>query len=754
MDITACYIVRDESEQLQKSLQTVREAGITKAVVVDTGSVDNSKQAAADWGAECHDFHWCEDFAAARNFALQWIHSRWVLFLDADEYLKNPAEWIPYIQKLEKEHPETEAVFSKRLEYDTAQHSVQQVTMVVRLFRGDAGLLYQGRIHEILQHPQRALNMHTESRALQIVHTGYAEGRGTKKVHRNLKILKELAEKNGMDAWLRFYLCQSYFGLHDFQKAYHYADEALKEPSPLFQGHMDLFHWKIEAMRQLDKPLTEMLHTADEAIRAYPDWPDFYGERGMILCGMGELNEAEESLRTALDRYASPSFQDLPGSYFTERTAVQIRKRLSEIAEMKSKFSPKNLAQAYQQAEQNFDLDGRAACVIAAMDMVQQEPRYEGTPDITFLEERISVVFCALFQALQQGNLALAQYYATVFPEKFLAHPAALREYRYYKGIIACGLGKYLQAASYLIAHLQSYQKDELAWFALGNARYLSGQYADAKVCYDQALQWKPWFAEAIANRQKVQDVLNRQMDNPLPIQQTVDTELGLDPKDWEQVRKIPILINCRDRVECLSKLVQWLLHAGYQRIILLDNASTYRPLLSYYERMAGEYVQIIRMNRNYGHRALWESGVLRQLDIRTPYVYTDPDVVPGDACPPNFLQYFAQVLQAYPYIRKVGAGLIYEEDTCYDKENLRKRESALYRIPLEPEVFFAGVDTTFALYRNMGEYQRSASLRITGPYRFQHLPWYYDPKHLPEDEKYYLAHANTSSSMGAFMQK
>ena len=69
-------------------------------------------------------------------------------------------------------------------------------------------------------------------------------------------------------------------------------------------------------------------------------------------------------------------------------------------------------------------------------------------------------------------------------------------------------------------------------------------------------------------------------------------------------------------------------------------------------------------------------------------------------------------------------------------------------------DAYYANVDTTFALYRDARFYHRGPAIRMAGPYTFRHLPWYYDSDHLPEDESYYLAHANDSSSTKAWMEK
>ena len=178
---------------------------------------------------------------------------------------------------------------------------------------------------------------------------------------------------------------------------------------------------------------------------------------------------------------------------------------------------------------------------------------------------------------------------------------------------------------------------------------------------------------------------------------------------------------------------MDWLLHAGYRRIYILDNDSTYPPLLDYYRRLEQNTPQInvIRLGRNIGHRAIWEAGILETMQVDTPYVYTDPDVVPVKECPSNVLQRMLEILQKYPFLKKVGLGLKTDDLTYY------------------------GADATrFALYRNYWHYQLYCSARMTGKYMVRHLPWYLDYDNLPEDEKYYIKHANTSSSVARGVQK
>ena len=46
--------------------------------------------------------------------------------------------------------------------------------------------------------------------------------------------------------------------------------------------------------------------------------------------------------------------------------------------------------------------------------------------------------------------------------------------------------------------------------------------------------------------------------------------------------RDVAVIINRFNRVSSLRRLVKWLLDAGQKNVIIIDNASTYAPLLEY----------------------------------------------------------------------------------------------------------------------------------------------------------------------------
>ena len=86
--LSATLIVRDEAENLPACLGSVAPIA-DEIVVVDTGSVDGSAEIARAHGAIVLEHEWRDDFAAARNVALDAARGTWILYVDADERLRD-----------------------------------------------------------------------------------------------------------------------------------------------------------------------------------------------------------------------------------------------------------------------------------------------------------------------------------------------------------------------------------------------------------------------------------------------------------------------------------------------------------------------------------------------------------------------------------------------------------------------------------------------------------------------------------------
>jgi hypothetical protein len=208
-------------------------------------------------------------------------------------------------------------------------------------------------------------------------------------------------------------------------------------------------------------------------------------------------------------------------------------------------------------------------------------------------------------------------------------------------------------------------------------------------------------------------------------------------PLTDSDTRNIPIIINCFNRLNCLEILINRLTQDGYTNIHLLDNNSTYPPLLEYYKHTP---YPVYRLDRNIGFLALWNCEVWNKFKNKY-YVYTDPDVVPADGCPDDYLHKFYLHLRKNPQLDKVGFSLQIDNlpDHYDKKEAVLKIESPFWKKPINPELYNASIDTTFALYRpgiKGGFWLRAG--RTAPPYSALHLPWYQNSQQPDEETLYY----------------
>ncbi len=334
----------------------------------------------------------------------------------------------------------------------------------------------------------------------------------------------------------------------------------------------------------------------------------------------------------------------------------------------------------------------------------------------------------------------------------------------YYKALIAYRLEDYDSAGCNFRDYLEKTGTDEIAFFHLGNVFFQQQRWDKALENYNFALEMRKDFPEVLVNigviaRRLGDEATARAVARNQEISDRIfgNSTICDDPMEYAlaipqalSISQIPVFINSRDRLRTLQTLLDWLKKAGQQRICILDNASTYPPLLEYYHHLDEDEptVQVLRLKKNLGHTALWDSKVLEILHIDTPYVYTDSDVVPSEECPLDVLGDFLQVLRKYPFLKKVGLALKTNDITYFDAEKTKEAEKRFYLHEIEPELYFGAVDTTFALYRNYRHYNLYVSARTTGKRTARHLPWYYDYKNLPEDERYYMEHANQSATL------
>ena len=224
--------------------------------------------------------------------------------------------------------------------------------------------------------------------------------------------------------------------------------------------------------------------------------------------------------------------------------------------------------------------------------------------------------------------------------------------------------------------------------------------------------------------------------------------------KQLKDYKSIPIIIVNFNQLFYLKQLVNFLLNREFASIIIIDNQSTYPPLLKYYEEINNK-VTIEWMPENYGHDVFFKNRELQKKYGRGFYILTDADIVPNDNLPHDFIrQMMLHLIYNWKKITKVGFALridnIPDENTL--KEKIIKWERKFWEKEISKGVYEATLDTTFALYKpNYPKKYNQISFfeahRFAENFTAQHGGWYIDQKNLTEEQEYYIKTASCSSS-------
>jgi len=202
-----------------------------------------------------------------------------------------------------------------------------------------------------------------------------------------------------------------------------------------------------------------------------------------------------------------------------------------------------------------------------------------------------------------------------------------------------------------------------------------------------------------------------------------------------------------------MVRLVERLEMAGQERIVFVDNDSTYPPLLDY---LAKSPHRVVMTGRNDGPSSPWRSGLVSEVSGR--FMVTDPDLYPDDSCPDDFISVLVEALDALRHrsVVKVGMGLRIDDlPTGEIAQSVRDWELPRFWQRTignghRGEVWYdAFVDTTFAIYSPGAIHDAGCAkaARLGPPYLMRCGPWYENPLQLSDEERYYCMRASSASN-------
>jgi len=141
-------IVKNEERVLARCLDSVADL-VDEINIVDTGSTDRTKEIAALYTDRIYDFQWVDDFAAARNYSFEQATCSHIMWLDADDIIREKDR--KELKRMKEELPEhiDSIVMEYHLAFDQAGNATAGARRN-RIVRREKGYRWRSPIHEYL----------------------------------------------------------------------------------------------------------------------------------------------------------------------------------------------------------------------------------------------------------------------------------------------------------------------------------------------------------------------------------------------------------------------------------------------------------------------------------------------------------------------------------------------------------------------------------------------------------------------------
>ena len=216
--------------------------------------------------------------------------------------------------------------------------------------------------------------------------------------------------------------------------------------------------------------------------------------------------------------------------------------------------------------------------------------------------------------------------------------------------------------------------------------------------------------------------------------------------RGWLQA-EVPVLVPCFNNPTYTGGMLRQLRAIGFQRVVLVDSASTSQDPRTWLDGLEDE-ATVIALADNLGPHNIFNDPPNFALLPRR-FCITDPDLSFNPALPEGFLGDLSGLIERHR-VGKAGFALDISDRELMRDELFRigekdwkiwEWEAQFWDKPLEPlaegdAVYDADIDTTFALYDknhfDLGNHARA--VRVAGRFTARHLPWYRD-RGLPEAE-------------------
>lgn len=310
--LSVCIITKNEEKNMERCLQCLKPYGF-EIVVIDTGSTDRTREIALQYTEKVYDFSWCNDFAAAKNFAVSKASYPYVMVIDSDEFLEKIE--VDKLSQMIKQYPDKVGRICRRNVFTRNGQQQENQEWINRIFQKDK-FHYEGRIHEQVT-AMNGSEYETYQAPVVIEHTGYdltAEER-KEKANRNFTLLiqelarlekeaqqkekgKEKRKENEQIPYILYQLGKSCYMAEEYGKACEYFSRGLSyDLNPKLEYVIDMVETYGYAL--LNSGQAEVALFFENIYEAFGNSADFQFLMGLIYMNNARFEQAIDEFKKA-----------------------------------------------------------------------------------------------------------------------------------------------------------------------------------------------------------------------------------------------------------------------------------------------------------------------------------------------------------------------------------------------------------------------------------------------------------------------
>lgn len=308
--VVGAILAKNEADNIERCIAALSPA-VDAVFVVDTGSSDDTVAKARQAGATVIETPWDNDFGKARRAADPYLgDSGWVLWVDADEFLRSDDVHVPRtVAGLYNDvNP---PILLRFVQVNHIGDTVDPNYDTTRMFPVGKGLTWRGRIHEQVGTLDQPIPIQRGVVRIRVDHWGYERSvmEGRQKFARNIELLRAWTQDEPKNPAAWGFLGRDLFisgAVEEAVKALYQADNF---------GAQDRNYARLpevravlcEALVRLNR-LEEARVMAERLTEQSPDFPTGWYWKGHVA-----LLQANAAMKTAIE--ASRRVRELAPQY-------------------------------------------------------------------------------------------------------------------------------------------------------------------------------------------------------------------------------------------------------------------------------------------------------------------------------------------------------------------------------------------------------------------------------------------------------